>query len=386
MATTQRLASTATLKWSALASHLSTVYHAPDLEALSIICAAVSAHAQLQSKPIWLIVVGPPSTGKTEICIDPFSFLPSHHMIGDLTPKSFLSARGGRSGSFLRDSGPSSIWLCKDLGTLLSKREHDAKEVFAILRDVYDGEVSRKAGGVKLPTWRGKVTFIAASTPFLDRAYDFISELGDRFVFVRWHRGDGIAQGRKIFRQIRNERVTQETTRALVKDFLDDAITSEPGDLPPSLEDSLLYLAEATARLRTRVVRERDTAKRDIIEIPEPEGPGRLLKTMTLLTSFHAALMGKEIADTTDLSLARRISHDSIPAARARFVQAMTPGVDNEWVTIRDLTSLPASSINWVATELEALGIIERYEGTTVTYNFTETFNSIWTCANPHLT
>lgn len=377
-----RTQSEAAASWSKLETHLNEIYHQPDLEALAIVCSAIASHDLLSAPPVWPIVIGPPSTGKTEICVVPFGYHPHFQPIGDISPKSFLPGRGPKSGSLLRDSGPSSVWLCKDLGTLLSKREADAKEVFGILRDVYDGEVARRVGGVKIPVWHGKVTFVAASTPFLDRAYDFIGELGDRFVFVRWRRGSGMEQGRKALRHSKFASSIQADNRALVENFMHHGLSKAPADLPEELEEKVLYLAEATARLRTRVVRNSKSSTHEIIEVPEAEGPARILKNMLALATFHAALMGREQATSDDLRLARRIAFDSIPGNRARFIQAMRIGADTTWVEVRQHSNLPPSTIAWIADELQYMNILERYEGADVSYKFTREFEKIWGIAN----
>ncbi len=68
------------------------------------------------------MVVGPPSTGKTEICIRPFENMrPNVFPQGDITPKAFLSGKGDRAGSLLHRIGKSGILLFKDFGTISSK-------------------------------------------------------------------------------------------------------------------------------------------------------------------------------------------------------------------------------------------------------------------------
>jgi hypothetical protein len=56
-------------------SHISESFFEPDIQAARIILAAAFAHYIPDTKPIWMFVVGPPSSGKTAITIEALSGL-----------------------------------------------------------------------------------------------------------------------------------------------------------------------------------------------------------------------------------------------------------------------------------------------------------------------
>lgn len=369
--------------WNDYVSLLQSNFHDPDIEALKLPLVACAAHNLHQAAPIWPVIIGPPSTGKTELGILPLRSLPITEMISDINPKAFLAGKGDKSGSLLRDTGSSGIWLFKDLTTILSKREADMKEVFAYLREVYDGALSRRVGGKKLPMWEGKVTIIAACTPYIDRAWNFVNELGDRFVFIRWRRGDGLHQARCAMSRLGGRNGLRSELSTLVKELVHDRIRKVPPLPSIQIREQLAYLAELCALLRRRVVRDNPEGKRAIIEVPEAEGTGRLAESMLQLVAFHAALFDRDEATQDDLALPIRVAIDTIPAGRYKFLSAMDLDGDTEPNEIRRTTGMPKSTVSWIAEELAAQGVIEKHgdiddDCAIVTYCISNEIRDLW--------
>jgi hypothetical protein len=348
--------------WNEYKSVVNSSFHDADFEALKLPLVAVAAH-QLQSvEPIWPVIIGPPSTGKTELGILPLRLISSTEFISDLSPKCFIAGAGTKSGSLLHDTGVAGVWLIKDLTTILSKREADMKEVFGYLREVYDGLLNRRVGGKKLKMWEGKVTIVAACTPYIDRAWNFVNELGDRFVFIRWRRGHGQSQARTAMRQLGGERGVRSHLASLVKELVEGRLQVAPPLPSILLQDHIADLAEFCAQMRRRVVRDTPDGKRAIIAVPEAEGTGRIAKNLAMLLIFHAALF--ETApehDAEGMSLITRIAFDTIPENKLKFMQALNLTGDTEWSDVRKRSGLPKSTIGWIADELSAEGVISRF-------------------------
>src|SRR6266550_1514484 len=120
----------------------------PDARALLAVLGAVSANL-LPGDPLWLVVVGPPGGGKTELL----------NALGEL--------EAGAKGGLLREIGDFGILLCKDLGSVLSMNRDARAAVLAALREVFDGSWTRHVGtgGGRTLHWRGKVGLVAGCTP-----------------------------------------------------------------------------------------------------------------------------------------------------------------------------------------------------------------------------
>lgn len=370
--------------WHDYQSAIHPSFHDVDFQALKLPLIAIAAHNVLSVEPIWPIIIGPPSTGKTELGILPLRLIPGAEFISDLSPKSFIAGAGSRAGSLLHDTGTSGIWLIKELTTILSKREADMKEVFGYIREIYDGLLNRRVGGKKLKMWEGKVTICAACTPYIDRAWNFVNELGDRFIFMRWRRGQGQAQARAAMRQLGGERGIRAQLSELVRELVVGRITRVPPLPSLMLQDYIADLAEFCAQLRRHVVRDSPEGKRAIISVPEAEGTGRLAKTMCMLLMFHSALF--ELKPEDDLegqAFITRVALDTIPDSKMRFMQALDLGTDTEWADVRKRSNLPRSTINWIADELVAQGTITRHgEGdddcAVVSYCVSNEIETLW--------
>ena len=81
--------------WDALQAVLLAHYHEPDLEAVRALFAAVAAH-HLPGQPVWLMLVAPPGSMKTEL-LEALDGLSTVHLIDRVTPNSFLSGQVARS-------------------------------------------------------------------------------------------------------------------------------------------------------------------------------------------------------------------------------------------------------------------------------------------------
>ena len=145
----------------------------PDDGSLLTSLATIAAN-RMEGDPLWVMVVGPPSSGRSEL-IQPIAALPDVFPTAELTVAGLLSGTSQKEtaadakGGLLREIGDFGIILCKDFGTVLSMAREGRQAVLAALREVYDGEWNRRLGtdgGLCLP-WKGKVGFLGAGhVPF----------------------------------------------------------------------------------------------------------------------------------------------------------------------------------------------------------------------------
>jgi Bifunctional DNA primase/polymerase, N-terminal len=152
---------------------------------------AVAAN-MLPGDPVWLGLIGPPSSAKTEI-LNSTSLLPHVVQAATLTPAACLSGTPKRSfdkgakGGLLRQFGDFGIIVLKDFGSILSMRADIKGETLACLREIYDGHWTRHLGtdGGKTLAWSGKVGLLFGATGVIDAHYSVIGSMGDRFLLSR---------------------------------------------------------------------------------------------------------------------------------------------------------------------------------------------------------
>ena len=114
----------------------------PDPGALLMVLATLFAN-RLGGDPVWLLLVGPPGCGKTEI-LGSLAGLLGIHQAATLTEPALLSGSPKReqsqasTGGLLRAIGEQGLLICKDFGSVLSMRREDRASLLAALREVYD--------------------------------------------------------------------------------------------------------------------------------------------------------------------------------------------------------------------------------------------------------
>jgi hypothetical protein len=268
----------------------------------------------------------------------------------------------------------------------MSKRVEQRQEIAGQLRKVYDGEMAKVTGMGERIHWQGKVTMVVCGTPSVEHAWALMRDLGERFMQVRWGRGDGISQAVKASGQIGTEREIKAGIRRLTQDFV-DASTLQPVLTNPSvIENGVVYLAEIVAICRGHVKREKD--HKDILDVPEPEGPTRIMKALAQVARAHATLFRKEDVDEDDYRISRRLALDSIPPTRRKILETIATYPDRRvgWANLVRLTGIPPTSLSRNAEDLSALGVLTIVtEGVEKTYTFSEEFEGLWQKARPIL-
>jgi hypothetical protein len=165
--------------------------HLDDTAPVLAVAATIVAN-RAPGDPTWLLVVGPPSGGKTEI-ISSAAGMPYIVKAATVSEAALLSGTAGRekaanaTGGLLRMVGEFGILLCKDFTSVLSQNRDTAKQAMAALREVYDGSWDRPVGtdGGKVLSWAGKCGLVGGVTPSFDRYSTITTALGDRFLLLR---------------------------------------------------------------------------------------------------------------------------------------------------------------------------------------------------------
>ena len=292
---------------------------------------ALATHAAnfLNQIPLWTMITAPPSSGKTEI-LGCFYNLPHVQVVSDITKSSLLSGTSqkdhakNKTGGLLLKIGKFGFLVFKDLTTSLAKNRDAEAEIFAALREIYDGDYSRHFGtdGGTEKEWHGRLGVIAAVTSEIEKHRTMFSTLGDRFLTVRIYSDDDecMEQSFKALESSGSEhrirRELQELTASLFQDMEPDTDLSKPFLF--YIHKHIAPLAAFVASCRTPV--ERSGYKRDIEFIHTTEGYARLTKQLYGLFCGCVSI-GCSLAEAWCVTV--RVALDSIPEQRGQVLEAI---------------------------------------------------------------
>ncbi len=343
--------------WQQLVAIVFEHFHDPDIQALRAIYAAVAAHG-LAGASVWLMLIGPPGSMKTEV-VTALEGIDGIHLIDELTPNTFISGQiqegnERESSSLLHRIGQTGILIFPDFSTLIGARSEMRNTVLAQLRRIYDGSLRREFGHTSAMAdrrWEGRVTAIAAVTSEIDRHYAASQPLGERFLQVRNSRPGGRDAAMRAMRQ--HPRGKSDLKKA-VHELLQHLPSTDPA-LPTGTEEQLASLAEYVARARSHVAR--DGYNKQVQYLPEPEAATRIAQQLAQLAKGSALIAGRSEVCVEDYALAKRAGLDSIPPIRRKILDALLLGQGIEHFGI------PRQTADYAMQDLQLLGLLEKRKG-----------------------
>jgi hypothetical protein len=335
--------------------------HMPDPGALYVTLATIAAN-RAPGDPLWLLLVGPPGGGKTEV-IQSLSGQPDVHAAATLTEGALLSGVPKRDrasdakGGLLRQIGDFGILLHKDFGSVLSMNRDARSRLLAALREIYDGSWTRHVGtdGGRTLAWSGKVGLIAGCTPAIDSHHAVMGSMGERFILYRMPSVDAEDQARRGLANVGHETPMRKALGMAVDTLLSlvDASTSR-WDAPAV--ERLVQIAALAARCRSPV--ERDSYGRDIVLIPPAEAPARLAQgLMRILNGLRAI----GVNDNASWHLVAKCALDSMPAVRLTVLEDLGLRGTSSTTEIAARTGYPTTTTRRTLEDLAAHALVERH-------------------------
>ena len=163
-----------------------------DTGIIDISIASLLATRMKIGDPVWLVLIGASSGGKSQI-LRPISLtdIKFIHRIDDVTENTFLSGMGPTaqdetSNSLLIRIGKLGMIVISDLTVLFSKSSESRATILSQFRMIYDGEMTKFSGSNKNAIhWKGHLGIIAGSTPSIYSLFEEVSDMGERFIYYR---------------------------------------------------------------------------------------------------------------------------------------------------------------------------------------------------------
>ena len=303
----------------------------PDPGPLLVALATVAAN-RIDGDAIWVLEVGPPSSGKSEI-LGSLTALSDVHPVGQVTEAGLLSGAStkdvepGASGGLLMKIGIGGrgVICFKDFGSTLSLNREGRRSVLAAFREIVDGDWTRVLGtdGGRIYRWHGKAGAIGAVTEEIERHSSVMATMGERFLLYRMPRLDDDERETRIEKamehgpnveQMRND--LRSAVYTLFKDGLQETESAYPEQNRIPID-----LAMVVTSWRSSVIR--DGSKRNIEVVPQTENPARIAKNFQQLQrGFRAIGLSEDEAGKRLVG----VGLDCIPLVRGNILRMLIEG------------------------------------------------------------
>lgn len=336
--------------------------HLPDSDLVVLVLGATAANL-LEGDALWLLVVGPPGAGKTEV-LQPLTTLEYVHPAATITEAALLSGsprkshEPGATGGLLREVGDFGIVVAKDFSGVLSMHRDSRAAVLAALREIFDGSWSRPVGtgGGRVLTWKGKAGLIGGVTPSVDRHAAVMGALGERFVLYRISDDTSASKADRALANFGDEKQMRTELAVAVEKVMANLDVDYRGALDDADRARIVALAEFAVRARTAV--ERDGYRRTVQVMPEYEQAPRLAKQ---LAQLRAGIGAVGADPKTAWRIVRKVALDSIPRLRWQILTTLhDTGEPMKTADLVETTGIPKRTLDEYVEDLELLKLVDR--------------------------
>ena len=315
----------------------------------------------LEGDAIWLGIIAPPSSAKTEMLITLVN-IPHTEMVGTVSVAGLLSGTprrqqaAGARGGLLQKIGARGFLVLKDFGSVLSMRPDAKNELLSALREIYDGNWTRVIGtdGGRTLHWSGKIGLLFGCTCVFDSYYGVIGELGDRFLLCRMEPNED-----QFLFAIGHANQAAQMRARLVAAVTNLFVNPLPSPQIISAKEIkwLNKILKVAVRLRAAV--KRDYRTRELEDTYGAEGTGRFGKALERVLSGLDCLGVKR---SKARKVVRTIAFDSVPPNRLsiyRHLKKISPAWANT-TTVAKAVKLPTTTARRALEELVVYGLAER--------------------------
>ena len=284
--------------------------------------------------PVWLMLVGNPSSNKTTL-VDLLKDLPDVYRLDTMTANPFSS--GQRESENPKDLLPllnNKCFVVKEYSTILGRNEEMVKQLISDLVAIYDGEYSKHS-----PT-RGTVKYcsyfshIGCVTPMaLQKRHHYMNMIGARFLYLRIPPLSDEQRRGSLERMWDNREDTRpfDEARAVVSAFCSILVERAKREVlfPEVSRVSLNLLARLIARARGIVMTEKSSFQdeedgHEVVHYQpsecQIEEPFRALKQLRKISAALAVIHGREEVSEEELSIVKMLALSSMPTSRAEVL------------------------------------------------------------------
>ncbi|MBR9701824.1 hypothetical protein GOV13_02790 [Candidatus Pacearchaeota archaeon] len=292
------------------------------------LCLATAITRKTNLNPLWLILIAPSGSGKSEILkpIEDHSKPGTTEVMSKITPNTFLSGISKKKEEHTDfaetlENNPK-LFLTYDFAQFVKMDSKDKAQVWAQMRDLYDGFIERKAGlGVSKKVTDIRINWLICTTPVIDSELLVHQELGTRELLFRFE-AEEIDKQKLMDRVWDNSNDIGKMRKELsyfVRAFIDKKESDgiEEPEISKEVKKELMNIAKMISVLRAAT--ESDSYSGELTNFVYQEMPTRILLQ---IKSIYIGLKNLDdgYSDKKALDVIKRVALSSIHPIRLRIL------------------------------------------------------------------
>lgn len=341
-------------------------YYLPDEGIIPLICAVIISN-KMDGDAVWLMLVGAPSGGKSEIINTTLGVnvlsKPFVHQVSTLTSNAFLSGMvvNGKETSLLRRIGLAGVIAMKDFTSILSLGQDTQTAVIGQMREIYDGHLTKETGTGKKLEWgpNGKINLLGGVTEAIYMVEEKFGSLGPRWVnYVLKDQDPEITTRIAIKNEHHIKKVRQKMREAFGAyiEHMIDRVPKEPIELSEDYIDSIIRLCTFVSIARSPVTR---NFRGEMVLSTSAEMPMRMTKQCTTLARTLTYMNKGDLTEALK-GITYKVALDCIPKQRMIALSELSR---HETLTTAGLASkidYPTATVKMWLEDLNVRGICKR--------------------------
>jgi len=341
----------------------SVFYMEEDMVLDTILSIAIAT--KLPGDPIWLLIIGGSSSGKSEL-IGILNKVKFNHPVSSLSENTFLSNMklgAGKESSLLHQIGTNGMITMKDYTSILSMRSEKRELIVSQMREIFDGKLDKLAGNGNNEHWEGKINWIGAVTDSIFIAEGESAGMGRRTINYVMPQQDRIKTTRRALANTADITEKRLQIQDAVAEFINHKLATLPKQLPVLSEDmqeDVIQLGNFTTLARTPTARD---FHQTLILVPDAEMPMRVASMFQKIVQINIHISDDGVLTDAHWKQLCKLAFDSIPKQRIMTLKILAkyPMVTKKGVALE--LNYPTDTVGMWLEDLNVLGICKRAQG-----------------------
>lgn len=316
----------------------------------------------ISDKPIWLLILAGSSSGKTAIMDLITKCGPWVLPIDTLTTNTFASGLKRDEETSLLHKATNGVLVFKDFTGIMNMNEEGLKEIMGQLRNIYDGEFTKRTGNGVDVEWKGKVGIIAGGTIASQRKMRQFSEQGERFVNYIINVADAKKITKRALQNMKGSKERAEELAIMVAEFVNQKVNEIKKDdliIPEEIEDAMIAVADFATKARSPVT----MSKKDptMVEfVGDREMPPRVAIMLSNIALALMIIVGESTLSEDNAKILYKTALDSIPVERRIILSKLAKYRNASTKALATELNYPTMTIRAWCNQLNALKMIDR--------------------------